>query len=104
MSVPNWKFRRKLLLFTELLRKVRVRLSNLRHKRCFSGTELSGTASIIIPATRKEYALKVARTLCEIHEFGDVEIIWKNKICFPKLPWGLSGKGTYCFYDTKLLA
>jgi len=104
MSAPNWKFGRKLLPFTELLRKVRVRLSNLRHKRSFSGTELSGSASIIIRAIRKEYALKVTRTLCEIHEFGDVEIIWKNKNCFPKLPWGLSGRGTYCFYDKKLLA
>jgi len=104
MSVRNWKFGRKLLLFIELLRKVRFRLSGLRQKSSFSGTELSGSDSIIIPTIRKEYALKVTRTLCEVREFGDVEMISKNKNCFPKLPWGLSGRGTYCFYDKKVLA
>jgi hypothetical protein len=32
---------------------------------------------------KKEYALKVSRTLCEVHEFGDAEIIWKNRNRFP---------------------
>jgi len=55
----------------------------LRHKQSFSGTELSGSVFIIIPAIIKEYALKVTRILYEVYEFGDVQIISKNKNLFP---------------------
>jgi hypothetical protein len=55
----------------------------LRHKQSFSGTELSGSVFVIIPAIIKEYALKVTRILCEVYEFGGVEIISKNKNLFP---------------------